>query len=177
MAINGDMFKGMAKRLPIVVRDELSKSDALLQSYITAHMHGTDKLAKGQRNTTDELYSKTGALLRAIAGGKGHIFDVNVTGSNVLLTVGVKLSVIPYARIHELGGTIKHPGGTPYFVGSGGKAVFMKKDGSYPNGTKFTKAHDIKIKPRPYIVPALKEFIKEEMQDILNNIVRRVLNE
>ena len=144
MAINGDVFKGMAKRLPIVVRDELKQADALLQSYITAHMHGTDILAKGERNATDELYSKTGALLRAIAGGKGHIFSVSVTGSNVLLMVGVDLSVIPYARIHELGGV----------AGRGAK-----------------------IKPRPYIMPALKEFIKEELQDILNNIVRRVLYE
>jgi phage virion morphogenesis protein len=69
-----------------------------------------------------------------------------------------------YARIHQLGGTIKHPGGTPYFV-KDGKAVFMKKDGTYPAGTKFTQPHDIKIPARPYL--SMRAGDVREAEDIL----------
>lgn len=55
-----------------------------------------------------------------------------------------------YAAIHHFGGTVKHPGGTPYIVTDKG-ATFLKKDGNYPKNTKFTEPHEIKIPARPFL--------------------------
>jgi phage gpG-like protein len=65
-----------------------------------------------------------------------------------------------YGAIHHFGGTIKHPGGTPY-ANIGGIPTFMKKDGEYPPGTRFTKAHDIPIEARPWAVVQ-----DEDLEDI-----------
>lgn len=77
-------------------------------------------------------------------------------------------SDVPYAAIHNEGGTINHPGGTPYITVGKSKArkngrrrslrnfgearvAFLKKDGSYPEGVKFTEPHPINIPQRQYI--------------------------
>lgn len=52
-----------------------------------------------------------------------------------------------YAAIHQFGGTINHPGGTPYIVTDRG-AIWLKKDGSYPANVRFTKPHPITIPAR-----------------------------
>lgn len=74
---------------------------------------------------------------------------------------------VEYAKIHNEGGKIKHPGGTPYLpfnqvysarkqkgrISKLGDAqmTFLKKDGNYPAGTKFTKPHDITMPKRQFI--------------------------
>jgi phage gpG-like protein len=75
----------------------------------------------------------------------------------------VLLTDVEYAKIHNEGGTIAHPGGTPYIsVGNAGgrrtriesmgeaQVTFLKKDGNYPEGTKFTEPHDIPIPQRQF---------------------------
>jgi hypothetical protein len=59
-----------------------------------------------------------------------------------------------YALIHELGGTINHPGGTPYFLGDDGKAVFVSIKDPRAASLPKTKPHVIVIPPRPYLRPA-----------------------
>jgi hypothetical protein len=61
---------------------------------------------------------------------------------------------VKYARIHELGGTIAHPGGTPYFVGEDGKAHFVSLDDPRAANLPKTKPHDIVIPAKPYLRPA-----------------------
>lgn len=61
---------------------------------------------------------------------------------------------VEYARIHELGGVIKHPGGTPYFTGEDGKAVFVSLNDPRAADLPKTAAHDITIPARPYLRPA-----------------------
>ena len=85
-------------------------------------------------------------------------------------TVGTNLE---YARIHELGGTINHPGGTDYIVTSGG-AVFIGKD----KGLRLrqqgywvgkTKPHAINMPPRPYLVPTLNRmFVSGKLSQVFN---------
>jgi len=61
---------------------------------------------------------------------------------------------VKYARIHQFGGTINHPGGTPYITTGrafAGSVSWLKKDGDYPPGTKFTRAHQIPIPARPFL--------------------------
>ena len=61
---------------------------------------------------------------------------------------------VAYARIHELGGTIEHPGGTPYYIGEDGMAVFVSLGDARAADLPKTKAHSITIPARPYLRPA-----------------------
>ena len=56
-----------------------------------------------------------------------------------------------YARIHQFGGTIQRPDCSPYIITDIGP-IFMKKDGRYPAGTKFTKPHAITMPARPFLM-------------------------
>ncbi|WP_052117922.1 HK97 gp10 family phage protein [Novosphingobium pentaromativorans] len=59
-----------------------------------------------------------------------------------------------YAAIQELGGTINHPGGTPYFM-KDGKPVFVSNSGygAFHHLPK-TKPHTITLPERPFMRPA-----------------------
>jgi len=78
--------------------------------------------------------------------------SINARGTSTYAVVGTNKK---YGRIHQMGGTINHPGGTPYIpFSSGGNSLgvrFMRKDGNYPPGTGFTKPHQIKIPKRPFL--------------------------
>ncbi len=69
-----------------------------------------------------------------------------------------------YAAIQHYGGTIDHPGGTPYVV-IGGSSQFLKKDGDYPPGTRFTRPHTITIDARPYLVIQDEDY--EDIADVV----------
>lgn len=110
------------------------------------------------RNNPDRarrLLTKTGRLLRSI--------KIKTLGSDKVVIT----SDTPYASTHNEGTTINHPGGTPYITTGkrsrargrrkglrnfGEKQVqFLKKDGDYPEGVKFTKPHEIPIPQRQFI--------------------------
>jgi len=60
----------------------------------------------------------------------------------------------PYAKIHEFGGTIRNPGGTPYIVTDKG-VIFIKKSTaerlrSQGRTVKVTKPHTIHMPARPF---------------------------
>lgn len=68
-------------------------------------------------------------------------------------------SNLEYARIHELGGVIQHPGGTHYLVTKDGirfvseeKGLRLRLQGKHLG---ITKAHQIPMPPRPYLRPGL----------------------
>jgi len=52
------------------------------------------------------LYVNSGRLLKAasIPNANGNVSEVRYQGGKFVITVGVDLEVIPYARIHEFGG-------------------------------------------------------------------------
>jgi phage gpG-like protein len=67
---------------------------------------------------------------------------------------------VKYARIHELGGVINHPGGTPYIIVGPGRAAFISnKKAAQIEGkgqqVKRTRAHPITMPKRPFLVPGL----------------------
>lgn len=76
------------------------------------------------------------------------------------------VSDLPYTKIHNEGGVVNHPGGTPYLATGkqsrargcrarlrnfGNQVIFLKKDGNYPSGVKFTQPHKIEIPQRAFI--------------------------
>jgi len=83
----------------------------------------------------------------------------------------------PYARIHQLGGVINHPGGTPYVLIKSRKqmnAKFInlataKKREAKGQPVFYTKPHKITIPARPYIV--LNEKDLDEINDTMAKFV------
>lgn len=91
---------------------------------------------------------RTGTLARSIVSGKSGFLRYKI-GTN-----------LEYARIHELGGTINHPGGTFYTIGPNGavflgadKAAQVRQRGGFVGRTR---PHPITMPPRPFLVPTLR---------------------
>ncbi len=109
---------------------------------------------------SDRLTTRSSRLLRGLQGARGLNWS-SAESVRSFRVVGAILQavweiLVPYAAIHEYGGTINHPGGTPFWVDEKG-AHFMKKDGGYPDGTRFTAPHQITMPARSYIRPALDD--------------------
>ncbi|HEX7732425.1 MAG TPA: hypothetical protein VF415_07240 [Rhodanobacter sp.] len=60
---------------------------------------------------------------------------------------------VPYAKIHEYGGTIHHPGGTAFFISQllGGRAFFVSNASAIASSLPRTKPHDIPMPERSYM--------------------------
>jgi phage gpG-like protein len=123
------------------------------------------------RNTTKQLRFVTNKLSHALEpNAKGNIAKVGVKDGMLEVEYGIDLDVVPYARIHELGGTINHPGGTPYKVLDDKRVVFVnKRDGA---DLPKTRAHDIKIPARPYLKPAFIEWQQKEYPRFLSRLAK-----
>lgn len=87
--------------------------------------------------------------------------------SSKTVKVGIQASedseLLQIANVQEFGADIDHPGGTPYIIGKGGKARFVKK--GTPNIVGITKPHKIIIPSRPFIRQTFDKRIKE-LQEI-----------
>lgn len=86
---------------------------------------------------------------------------------------------VEYARIHEFGGTIAHPGGTHYFIGKDGMAVFVSEKKGLQmalEGKKLgrTKPHNITLPARPYLRPSLNNN-KKRLSKEVNDRVRQLM--
>lgn len=85
-------------------------------------------------------------------------------------------SDLPYAQIHNDGGTINHPGGTPYIV-TGSNAVFITKRKATElraegQTIKVTKPHPIKIPRRRFLGPS--SFLMEMYERRTGNKINQV---
>jgi hypothetical protein len=82
---------------------------------------------------------------------------------------------VKYAGIQEFGGTIRHPGGTPYFVPQGGgQAVFVSLKDARARFLPRTKPHNIKIPERSFLRSALREMepkIQSELAAAVGEVV------
>lgn len=80
-----------------------------------------------------------------------------------------------YAAIQEFGGTINHPGGTPFFMRDG-KPVFVSNrgQGAFHHLPK-TKPHDITLPERPYMRPAAQK-TRPKAQKLVAAAVKKVAN-
>jgi hypothetical protein len=126
------------------------------------------------RNMTDKLNFRTNKLSRSLAPNEaGNITKIGVVNNRLQVEYGIDPKVVPYARIHEFGGTIKHPGGTHYRVVDG-RAVFVNKAEGKADNLKTTKPHDIKIRARPYLRPAFIAFSKKQVPRLLQQIKKAI---
>lgn len=67
-------------------------------------------------------------------------------------------SNLEYAMIHEVGGTINHPGGTAYLMVDG-EPRFISNDHPKAGTAARTRPHTISMPPRPYLRPALDRVV------------------
>lgn len=106
----------------------------------------------------------TGVLKNNIETTRAGVLKVHVTSS------------APYAAIQEFGGTINHPGGTPFFMRDG-LAVFVGKSGhgAY-HGLPVTKPHKITLPDRPYMRPA-RDAKRKEVADLVSAAVNRAVRQ
>lgn len=108
-------------------------------------------LAKSTKHMyRSEWEDSSGNILDRSSGGLRHSIEVMPGKSNITITAKKD-----YAAIHQFGGVINHPGGTPYVVWSG-TAKFISKEKAAEleaEGKKvyYTIPHQIEIPARPYI--------------------------
>lgn len=137
----GERVIAWLEDLPNRVRAELvrqMRTDAYdLKTYIV-----TTKLS-GQ-----VLNRRTGNLAGAVN------FRVEENEGGVSGIVAISRAAVPYAAIHEYGGTIKHPGGTAYMVGDWG-SIFIANARSIAASLPRTRPHSIPMPARSYMRSAL----------------------
>ena len=126
---------GTAGRVYPVLDRNKEKRDFILQA--------RKKKGKGHLG---KILQDEGKLAASLS--RRSTMDSAIVGSNM-----------PYAATQHFGGTIHHPGGTPFITTDKG-TVFMRKDGKYPRGVRFTKPHDITIPARPYLNLTAKDIEK-----------------
>lgn len=154
-----DYIRELIKRVPSIVKDSMDPQiiQAELSVDISDNMDESNPNPVYPRGGGDKLQLVTNKLFRAATVYKapGNVSKTTGTGTSFSFQWGIDLEVVPYARIHEFGGTINHPGGTPYYI-KDGELRFVRK----ANGARFpkTKPHPIEIRARPYITPALESF-------------------
>lgn len=136
---------------------------------------GARKLPKNSGSRLRTLY---GNLTRALQpGGKGNVSKSEFKQGKYTLefgfdpttkvTQGPRQGDLRYGLLHEYGGTIPHPGGTPYIVVEGGKAVFVSigkaQEIEAKTGRKLpvTKPHSITMPARPFLRPGLRQFMND----------------
>lgn len=176
-------IKRLADRLPDLIKQMVQEVETIMAGILGTTMGNrelSDAYRSGasnnafdsstRRNTGDKLRIASGRLIQSFTRNKeGNENELVISANRVTLKVATS---IPYAAIHEYGGTIKHPGGTAYFVRDG-RAVFVSKakdDGSY----RKTKAHDIPMPARPYLNPAMKKLEMEFLPVLMDDVAKRM---
>lgn len=158
-----DVFDRLKIEIIKAAKEEQQRTQEELLPYFMEHMHTTSNLSSGSakrlskstkkkpykgklrnaKNETNELYRMSRALMDALAPkGKGNISNTLPDGSFVHQ---IDLDVIPYARIHELGGEAGR------------------------------KSKRVTIPARPYSAPAITDFMEKEMPKKAKRIVDAAL--
>jgi phage gpG-like protein len=104
------------------------------------------KPSKRARRTGGITLQDSGALAAAVNAQ---------TGSDFILLSAARI----YAAAQHYGAKINHPGGTPYIL-IGGRAKFLRKDGEYPPGVRFTRPHIIELEARPFLVIQIEDVVE-----------------
>jgi hypothetical protein len=112
----------------------------------------TDKSWEGIPWKAAKQPPKRGSLMLRSGKLMSTIRPVSVSASLVRIRAGSPQ--VPYAQIHNEGGIINHPGGTPFFFDSKkNKAVFVSKQKAsmFKEPLPITKPHPIPIPRRQYM--------------------------
>jgi len=134
-------------RVPELMKDVMQTIGIELEAYIDKNMQDGGIMTPDERiiagktiNPTNQLRIVTGKLRKSLTpNGEGFAGGYETLGGGrYAYVVGIDLDVVPYARIHELGGN--------------------------------------NIPARPYIAPALKEYSKDGIADVVDVFFQRLLS-
>ncbi|KWO52964.1 hypothetical protein WM28_10820 [Burkholderia ubonensis] len=140
-------FRAMPDRLRTALRRAIYDDLIKLQRHIV-----TQKLA-GQ-----VLKRRTGTLAASVTLG-----PIIEDASAVTGTIGPN---VPYARILEYGGTIRHPGGTAYLPTAGGYEFISNRAAALLPNLPRTKPHLIPIPAHPYMRSSLADMRQTILDDL-----------
>lgn len=195
-----ERLKMLERSIQAIVKDAMQRAPYELSAYILDEMIFTkpDKRKDGSRrlppNRGSKLRTLYGNLSRALTPNeRGNISKVTAGGKNLIeldfgfdplqqVKQGNRTGDLRYGLLHEKGGTIPHPGGTPYMVIKG-KAKFVTKAaaGKYFAKTgrelPVTKAHTITMPKRPFLKPGKAKYMKQEFPKLIDEIIERVIDE
>lgn len=140
---------------------KMGELSILLQEHVTAKLSG------------EVLNIRTGNLKASI------VQDVVDDGDTITGRV-YSNATVKYAAIHEFGGIIKHPGGTPYLIfemngkSGGGQAFFISKAAAAaapdPTTIPVTKPHDIPMPERSFLRSSLTEMKSQLIQGMIDGM-------
>lgn len=134
---------------------------------------GTQKW-KPLASSTKQKYTRKGYELTPTLRRNNDLFasiQITTQGNSIVISSNSR-----YARIHQEGGNINHPGGTPYISLEAGKIVFISKKKadalkSQGRNVKKTKPHSIVVPPRPYLT-----LTEQDIEKIVTVISQFALN-
>ncbi len=137
------------------------------QSWEKRKANSLSKYDRRNRDKPRALLFKSGNLRRSVTAQS--------SGNKVIVS-----SDMPYSQLHNEGGTIDHPGGTPYVINSKTKkAKFIsrikaEKLRGRNKTVQVTKAHKIKVPKRQFIgdSPELDKEIVEMIDKKLANLFK-----
>lgn len=113
-----------------------------------------------------------------IGKGSGHLFrDVRILSrTSNMVTVGTTL---PYAKIHNDGGVIAHPGGTAFYKTKDGKLAWVSNQvaarlANAGRRLPRTKPHAIRIPQRKFLGQSIS--LNKKLHDIVARELKRLTN-
>ena len=144
--ITGDrQFAAKLSRVPTSIYSNVKRE-------VTSQTLQLERLVK-EKLSGEVLNVRTGRLRRSI-------FELVEATPEVVIGKVSSSADVPYGRIHEYGGTIKHPGGTAYWMDSSGNIRFVSNytasrvaTGEFPR----TKPHTITMPERSFMRSSLRE--------------------
>ena len=141
-------LKSMIREILLVAQGFIGKEMNNSSVNSQWRMGGKGKAISQNKNNTNTLRNLSGRLFKSFAlGNEETATEVERTNENGFkITIG---SDVPYARIHDLGGTIN-------------------------NG--FGKGIAINIPKRPYFTPGIKKFETEKYNKIIKNHIDNIVN-
>ena len=144
------------REMPSKMRGALVRKVTALRLKLEAHIKN-DKLS-GQ-----VLKVQTGNL-------RASIFSQTIDEGDTIIGRAASSGDVKYAGIHEFGGVIEHPGGTPYMMIEG-KTVFVSKMLSKNLNLPVTAPHSIPMPERSFMRSSLAD-MREEIVDGMTQAVK-----
>lgn len=141
----------------------------LLQARVRANTNQEDAPASVYMlgNRTKKLYRRTGLLDRSMVRGKpGNVYELRALPAGIAVTYGFNLSVVPYARIHEYGGTFQQsvtPKQRAYFF-----SQYKRTGQERWLGMALSKTLSITIPARPFLRAGIQEFLEKDAQLVVD---------
>lgn len=167
ISVSGDQelvsrFKNLTPEIHAALLRKIHELTIKLEAHVkTVHLSGP--------TGPDSLSVRSGNLR------SGVFQEVTDNGSSITGMVAAPRDV-PYAAIHEFGGVINSPGGTPYFIDSkSGQATFVSKESAMADRLPVTAAHIIHMPERSYLRSSLRE-MRDEILAGLQDAVREVIS-